>query len=520
VFPSGLLIGLICSVFFSLTLPNLVFKEGFQFLHLEIFLSFVSLCFLFRSLNLASGISIKVQLLTGFAAGYSLMLLYWIYIPLGPFKGISPPFALLLTFVFFLLHFIPYLVVMPIFLSSRLKTSSFKYILLFSFSLALAETLYPQILPLVPAHALLNLSVARELAQLGGIPLVSFVFYLFILTCASKNLSFRKKTGVLLLSVILIHLPSRFITEDSLVGESELRFNLVQPNVANKIKQDVELLGMEKFASSLQQELFHATTKENTDLIIWPETAIPFNLTKENLSSSPVQVPILKKGVLSSSYLLTGVFMEVETSPDRATNSVVLLENGELISRYDKRMLKPFAETFPIESLNGFVGNFFTTPYNIVQGTSYQMFKIKGFGFIPFVCYESLKSEYWRDYLNSLDERPYFIVSLANDKWFGSSSQPYLHYFINQWRSIEYNLPVVRSANSGVSGIILPESLNFFRTPSGVRASPVVNLSMFKRRKTLYQQYGLLPLIYSFLFLILIDWIVNRVSGRNKSSNI
>lgn len=463
---------------------------------------------------------LKIHLLLGFAVGYSSMLLYWIYIPMEPFKGIGPPLGFVLTFVFFLLHFVPYLFVMPIFLGPIVKTTPLKFILLFAFSLAGVEALYPQITPLVPGHVLLNLSVARDLAQFGGVPLVSFVFYVLILTCASHILSLKNKIVIILIGMILVHLPGQFVAEDSLVSERELRVNIVQPNSTNKIKKDVELLGMKKFASTLQHDLFKATSKKPTDLIIWPETAIPFNLTKENLSDSPVQVPILKKGVLSSSHLLTGVYIGLEKNPGLATNSAVLLVDGELVSRYDKRMLKPFAETFPIESLNGFVGRFLATPYNVARGTSSPLFKIQGFGFVPFICYESLKTEYWRDYLNGLDQRPYFVVSMANDKWFGSSSQPYLHYFMNQWRSIEFNIPVVRSANSGVSGIILPESLNFFRTPSEVKASPVLNLSMVKRRETLYQRYGLVPLICSFLFLFFVEWMIHWmksvISKRRK----
>ena len=69
----------------------------------------------------------------------------------------------------------------------------------------------------------------------------------------------------------------------------------------------------------------------------------------------------------------------------------------------------------------------------------------------PIICYESVYGEYVSKYVrNGAD----FLTIITNDAWWGNTQGHLQHFSYAKLRAVETRRDVVRSANTGISGII------------------------------------------------------------------
>ncbi len=245
-------------------------------------------------------------------------------------------------------------------------------------------------------------------------------------------------------------------TPTQLIDSVKLR--IMQPNLQQDVrfsyaaKADVmkKYLALSDRATGPQ-----STGVKDATLLIWPESAFPFFLTREADAMAQIAA-LLPKGT----ELITGSVRPPEQPASqpitRAYNSIYVIDHdGTVRSVYDKLHLVPFGEYLPYQNLMEKLGFEQLTKVQggFLAGTRRQTMEIAGAPrVLPLICYEAIFTED----AASRGDRPGWIVNLTNDGWFGISTGPYQHLQQTRMRGIEQGLPVVRAANTGISAVIDP----------------------------------------------------------------
>jgi apolipoprotein N-acyltransferase len=186
--------------------------------------------------------------------------------------------------------------------------------------------------------------------------------------------------------------------------------------------------------------------------VVWPESATPYPLEDDPIARSMVGEVAPPGG-----YVLTGgERFDLASEPPVAWNSLFVIDDaGALAGRYDKRELVPFGEYLPFRALLGQpgLGTLTRGTIDFHPGPGAVTLELPGLPpFSPLICYEVI----FPGAVVEPGARPAWLLNVTNDAWFGRSSGPYQHLAMARMRSVEQGLPLVRSANTGISAVIDP----------------------------------------------------------------
>lgn len=187
-----------------------------------------------------------------------------------------------------------------------------------------------------------------------------------------------------------------------------------------------------------------------TDLIVWPEAALPAYLDR----LSDFLQALARRSAVAGSTLLTGVPTRF-SNPDAkrgfdAFNSVLAV--GADSGIYHKRHLVPFGEYVPLDSvLRGLIAFFDLPMSSFSAGPADQpLLAVKGLQLAPFICYEIVFPDMVASALPDAD----VLLTVSNDTWFGRSIGPLQHLQMARMRALENGRPLIRATNNGVSALV------------------------------------------------------------------
>ena len=327
-----------------------------------------------------------------------------------------------------------------------------------------------------------------ELAGLGGIWGLSF-----LLALVASLLSLRHFRAAIIV-VAIVHASGfswrLFEAAAQPATDDPLRVQIVQGNIPQGQKWDPEL-AMQNFGVHIE---LSQPDSSGVDLILWPESAVPILLDEQPEARAAVQRLARET---AATVVLGGVGFEwpLGQSSPRYFNSVfVVSSSGELVDRYDKTHLVPFGEYVPLRSLLGFLRGVATglAQGDISPGGAPRVLQTSAAWATStapaaLICYEVIYPNLVRE---AVRDGARVLLNLTNDAWYGRTSAPHQFLAIAATRSAEHGVPLLRAANTGVSGVVDAGGIVLQETPIFERRAVVTVLPRPRAGATLYTRLG------------------------------
>ena len=232
-----------------------------------------------------------------------------------------------------------------------------------------------------------------------------------------------------------------------------VHLRLVQPNIPQALKWRRELRRshvQKQLKLSLAPALAGSgsTPLKPPTHIIWAETSVPYIL-----ANTPGLSQVLAAAVPPGGLMIFGAprASPAGVTPRQLWNSLQAIDDkGRVKGTYDKHHLVPFGEYVPFRDILP-IEKLTAGRQDFSPGPGIRTLAFDGLPPVsPLICYEVIFSGNVVD----AENRPQWLLNLTNDAWFGQSFGPYQHFAAARLRAVEEGLPLVRVANTGISGVI------------------------------------------------------------------
>ncbi len=324
-------------------------------------------------------------------------------------------------------------------------------------------------------NAASDMSLLLRLAPVTGVWGISFCFALMATVIASLVMRLHRHPALWLLAF-----PFLFLFPD-LPAERKGAEGavVVQPNIDDESVWTQDLVE----STERQMRLFSlsvAGRDHGTAIIVWPEVPAPF------YESDPDFMGLVSSiAKQAQAGVLTGVVARSAPKGPPLNSALLIGEDGNRISRYDKVNLVPFGEFVPwpfglvTEKISTEAGDF-------APGRKVVVSKLDGHSIGTFICYESVFPSYIRQFAANGAQ---VLFNISNDSWFGKTAARYQHLLIVRMRAVENGRWIVRSTNNGVTGAIDPAGRVESTLPENQEAAARVHYSYVKTQ-TFYTRHS------------------------------
>jgi len=431
------------------------------------------------------------------------------------------------------------------------KTASPFLVLQLGFLGALAycglDWLLPKLFVDTLGHSLYSAPWLRQFADIGGAWSLTFAIYLLNETLwgfwkfyrtrdepsawpVVSRLKYQIGFVITLFVAITIYGVKRQgeILELMRTPERTVNFGVIQANIGDIDKIAAES-GYRSAATKVLNTYYGLSEKAlaltpRPDVIVWPETSYPSTFRSPSTAAELAldqeleafvrrhATPLLFGGYDRSGGKDFNAFFFLRPSGDRG------LSGKDDLEIYRKYILLPFGEFIPFAEHIQWVRETFPQVGYFGRGPGPSLHKVLDFNVSPVICYEALFSDFVSE---AARKGSRLILNITNDSWFGRWGEPQLHLALSAFRSIESRLPQLRSTNTGISGLILPDGTITF--PSALFEPQILNLAvpLIRPTPTVLTRYG----DWFPKFALFIGWIgvfavscLNFRQSRSRSS--
>lgn len=476
--------------------------------------------------------SLKETFIAGWITQFVLTLIgfHWIAYTAHEYGGF--PWSLsvitLILFSAFIHLYIPLSVTVAMWLRKQCQLSPLSTLLVCALGISLLERIWPSIFQWNLAYGLLwNQWPIYQWADCFGFLGLSTLLFLSNAFVAFSFLVPQKKwvLGLVAAIFLALNLTGNLQKTPWNATDSELRILAVQANIGNMEKVQAEKgFGFQDFITEKFLTLSREGVEKNpdTDLLIWPETAIPYYMDS---NFSQHRYPRLIREGLSSlkKPLISGAYSKDVTIADRdrsVFNALFLFDNqGQVADRpYRKTHLLAFGEYLPLSETFPILLKWLPFIANFGRGQGPQILTWKkseneNVFFGGQVCYEGLYPGFSRGLAT---QKAQILVNVTNDSWFGTTSEPYQHMIMTFARAIETRRPLMRSTNTGITSAILANGDFLQTSPLHTSWTGQFTIKYLKSPpQTFYVLYGHWDWI---LWLAILVFLLIRGSLRARTS--
>jgi apolipoprotein N-acyltransferase len=261
-----------------------------------------------------------------------------------------------------------------------------------------------------------------------------------------------------------------------------VRVGLIQGNVDQAQKWDPAR------ATAILDDYLRMTRRaiaQGAELVVWPESSTPFFFEEVEDRAGAEQVRTIARQARVP--ILLGSVEVEHGSKEKYYNSAFLVRaDGTTGGVYRKIHLVPFGEYVPLRGLLFFAAPLVEAVPETSPGDSAVLLPVDGHLVSTAICYEIVYPALVRRFVAGGSE---LLTTITNDAWFGRTSAPYQHFAQASMRAIENGRYLVRSANTGISGVVDP----YGRVVAQSRIfEPAVILSQarFLQTSTFYTRHG------------------------------
>jgi apolipoprotein N-acyltransferase len=265
-------------------------------------------------------------------------------------------------------------------------------------------------------------------------------------------------------------------------GEA-IRIGLIQGNVDQDEKAQAGR------AAGIFQDYLRMTRQaigEGAQFVLWPESSTPFRFEDDPLAAAQIRT-LARQARVSILFGSDQFVRGANGAPTTFYNSAFLVRpDGTTGGVYRKMHLVPFGEYVPAKSLFFFAAPLVQAVSDFSAGQEAALLPVGDHLVSTAICYEVVYPDLVRRFVACGSE---LLTTITNDAWFGPTSAPYQHFEQASMRAVEEGRYLVRSANTGISGIVDPYGRVIART--GIfQPAVLVGDARFLTTSTFYARHG------------------------------